>query len=115
MAASAQVEAKAQVISVVESGDFIDVQLKVAVTNSGSSVASNVTVRFEDGLEVGLGDIAAKQSAVSATQSASIDVTLRPTHHVPVPVSVQFVVNGESVQVSQTLVVDRPNPPAPVQ
>lgn len=113
--ASAQVEAKAQVLSVVEDGSFIDVQLKVNVTNTGDSLASNVTVRFEDGLEVGLGDIAAGQSALSATQSESIDVSLKPTHHVPVPVSVSYVVDGQSVQVSQNLVVDRPAPQDPVQ
>jgi hypothetical protein len=114
-AASAQVDAKAQVLSVVESGDFIDVQLKVTVTNGGSSVASNVLVGFEDGFQLSLGDVAAGQTAVSATHSESIDISTRPTHHVPVRVRVQFVVDGEAVELSQTLVVDRPAPPDPVQ
>ena len=115
LVASAQVQANAQVISVVESGNFIDVQLKVSVTNAGDSLASNVVVRFEDGLQISLGDVAAGNSAVSATQTESVDVSTKPTHHVPVPVSVTFVVDGQSVEVSQTLVVDRTAAPAPVQ
>jgi protein-disulfide isomerase len=114
-ASAQQVQAKAQVISVVESGDFIDVQLKVIVTNSDGSVASNVLVRFEDGLQVSLGDVAPGQSAVSATQTESFDISLRPTHHVPVPVKVTFMLNDESVELSQMLVVDRPAPQDPVQ
>ena len=114
-ASAQQVQANAQVISVVESGDFIDVQLKVSVTNSGSSVASNVLVQFEDGLQVSLGDVAPGQSAVSATQTASIDISVKSTHHVPVPVSVTFTVDGQSVEQSQMLVVDRPAPQDPVQ
>jgi hypothetical protein len=111
-AAAQQVEAKAKVIKVVESGAFIDVQFTVTVSNRDSAVASNVFVIFKDGLQVGLGDVAPGTSAVSATQSESIDVASMPTRHVPVPVTVKFVFKGQNVEQSQTLVVDRPAPPA---
>lgn len=115
VAAAQQVEAGAQVVQVVESGAFIDVQLKVSVTNKESSVAQNVFVIFPDGLQVSLGDVAPGKSAVSATQTQSIDISSRPTHHVPVPVTVKFTFNGQNVELAQTLVVDRPAPSDPVQ
>ena len=114
-AAAQQVQASAQVLNVVENGAFIDVQLRVAVANGESAVASNVVVAFEDGLQVSLGDVAAGQSAVSTVQTESIDISTKPTHNVPVPVSVKFVLNGQSVESAQTLLVKRPTAPDPVQ
>ena len=70
-AASAQpVSAKAEVLSVSEGGDFIDVQLKVSVTNSDSSVASNVFVLFEDGLQIGLGDVSKAEACTLDHENA---------------------------------------------
>ncbi len=114
-AAAQQVKARAEVLKVVENGAFIDVQLRVSVANGESAVASNVVVAFQDGLQVALGDIAARQSAVSAVQTESIDVSAQPTRNVPVPVTVKFVLNGRSVELAQTLFVRRPVAPEPVR
>ena len=115
-AASAQpVSAKAEVLSVSEGGDFIDVQLKVSVTNSDSSVASNVFVLFEDGLQIGLGDVAPGGSEVSQTQTQIINVSERPTHNLAVPVTLNYRLNGQDVEQKDTLYVRRPTAPGPVQ
>ena len=114
-ASAQQVQAKAQVVSVVESGAFIDVQLKVSVTNNGSAVAANVFVLFEDGLQIALGDVAPSQSAVSSTQRESLDISAHPTRNVAVPVTVKLSFNGENVELKQTLYVHRPAAPEPVQ
>lgn len=115
-AASAQnLSAKAEVVSVTEGGDFIDVQLKVSVTNSDSSVASNVFVFFEDGLNVGLGDVAARRSAVSQTQTRTIDVARHPSRNLALPVTVKYRLRGRDVEQKDTLYVRRPTAPGPVQ
>jgi len=115
-AASAQsLSAKAEVVSVTEGGDFIDVQLKVSVTNSGSSVASNVFVLFEDGLQIGLGDVAPGRSRVSQTQKQTINVSDRPTHNLAVPVTLSYRFKGQDVEQKDTLYVRRPTAPGPVQ
>jgi hypothetical protein len=114
-ASAQQVEAKAEVISVVESGSFIDVQLRVSVTNGESSVASNVFVFFEDGLQIGLGDVAPRESAVSQTEKQSIDTSARPTQNYPLPVTVKFTFDGKDVEQKQTLYVRRPAAQGSVQ
>jgi hypothetical protein len=115
-AASAQnLSAKAEVVSVTEGGDFIDVQLKVSVTNGDSSVASNVFVLFEDGLQVGLGDLAPGGSEVSQTHKQTINVTERPTHHLAVPVTLSYRFKGQDVEQKDTLFVRRPTAPGGVQ
>jgi len=108
-AASAQnLSAKDEVVSVTEGGDFVEVELKVAVTNSASSVASNVFVLFEDGLQIGLGDVAAGGSQVSQTQKQTINVSQRPTHNVAVPVTLSYRFKGQDVEQKDTLYVRRP-------
>ena len=110
-AASAQnLSAKAEVVSVSEGGDFIDVELKVSVTNSASSVASNVIVLFEDGLQVGVGDVAAGGSEVSQTQHQTINVSERPSHNLPVHVTLKYTFNGQDVEQKDTLYVRRSTP-----
>jgi hypothetical protein len=115
-AASAQnLSAKAEVVSVTEGGDFIDVQLKVSVTNSDSSVASNVFVMFEDGLQVGLGDVEPGGSQVSQTQTQTLKVSDRPTHNLAVPVTLNYRFKGRDVEQRDTLFVRRPTAPGGVQ
>ena len=115
-AASAQrVSAKAQVLSVSGSGDFIDVQLKVWVGNSDSSVASNVFVFFADGLQVGLGDVAPGGSAISQTQRTTINVSRNPSHNLALPVTLNYRFKGRDVEQKDTLYVRRPTAPGPVK
>lgn len=115
-AASAQnLSAKAEVVSVTEGGDFVEVQLKVSVTNSNSSVASNVFVLFEDGLQIGLGDVAPGGSEVSQTQQQTINISERPTHNLAVPVTLSYRFNGQDVEQKATLYVRRPTAPGGVQ
>ena len=104
--ASAQlVEATAQTIQVVESGAFVDVQFSITVTNGESSVASNVLVEFEDGLQVSVGDVSAGGSAVSAPETRTIDTSAMPTRNVPIPVTLRFALDGVNVELARTLVV----------
>lgn len=115
-AASAQnLSAKAEVISVTEGGDFIEVQLKVSVTNSDSSVASNVFVLFEDGMQIGLGDVAPGGSAVSQTQKQTINVSEHPTRNLAVPVTLSYRFKGQDVEQKAALYVRRAAAPGGVQ
>jgi hypothetical protein len=114
-ASAQQVSAKAQVLSVTEGGDFIDVQLKVSVTNSNSSVASNVWVFFEDGLQVGLGDVASGGSAVSQTQRTTINVASHATRNLSLPVTLKYRFRGRDVEQKGMLYVRRPTASGPVQ
>lgn len=114
-ASAQQVSAEAQVLSVAESGDFVDVQLKVSVTNSDSSVASNVFVFFEDGLQIGLGDVAPGGSAVSQTQTQTINVSQHPSRNLAVPVTLNYRFKGRDVEQKATLYVRRQTAPGPVQ
>ena len=114
-ASAQQVAAKAQVLSVTEGGDFVDVQLKVSVTNSDSSVATNVFVIFEDGLHVGLGDVAPSGSKVSLTQRQTINVSQHPSRNLTLPVKLTYRFKGKDVEQKATLYVRRPAAPGPVQ
>jgi hypothetical protein len=114
-ASAQQVSAQAEVLSVTEAGDFIDVQLKVSVTNSDSADASNVFVFFEDGLNVGLGDVAPSASAVSQTQTRTIDTSQHPSRNLALPVTLKYRFNGRDVEQKGTLYVRRPTAPGGVQ
>ena len=114
-ASAQQVEAKAQVLSVTEGGDFVDVQLKVWVGNSESSVASNVFVFFEDGQQIGLGDVAPGGSAVSQTQKTTINVAQHPSKNLALPVTLSYRFKGRDVQQKATLYVRRTTASGPVQ
>jgi len=110
IASAQQVDATAQTIQAVESGAFADVQFRITVTNGESSVASNVSVVFADGLQVNLGDVGAGGSAVSAPETRVIDVSAEPSRNVPVPVTVKFTLDGVNVELDQTLVIFRGAP-----
>ena len=114
-ASAQQIAAKAQVVSVAESGDFVDVQLKVAVTNDDSSVATNVFVVFPDGLQVGLGDVAPGQSAVSETEHETISIAGDPSRNLAIPVTLKFRINDRDVEKADTLYVRRAAAPGQVQ
>ena len=114
-ASAQQVEAKAQVLSVTEGGDFVDVQLKVWVGNSEPSVASNVFVAFEDGLQVGLGDVAPGGSAVSQTQRQTINVVQQRSRNLALPVTLKYRFKGRDVEQKATLYVRRATASGPVQ
>ena len=114
-ASAQQLSAKAQVLSVAEGGDFIDVQLKVAVLNSNSSVASNVFVFFGDGLQVGLGDVAPGATALSQTQRQTINVVQHRSRNLALPVTLKYRFNGRDVEQKATLYVRRPTASGPVQ
>jgi hypothetical protein len=114
-ASAQQLLARAEVLSVTEGGDFIDVQLKVSVTNSDSSVASNVFVFFEDGLQVGLGDVAAGGSAISQTQKQTINVSKNPSKNLSLPVTLKYRFRGRDVEQKERLFVRRTTTQGPVQ
>jgi len=79
------------------------VEFRVTVTNGESSVASNVNVVFEDGVQLGVGDVAAGGSAVSAPEKRIVDVSSRNT---PLPVTLQFILDGVNVELATNLVVN---------
>ena len=115
-ASAQQVSAKAEVLGVTEGGDFIDVQLTVSVTNSDSAAAaSDVFVFFEDGLNVGLGDVAPSASAVSQTQTRTIDISQHPSRNLALPVTLKYRFKGRDVEQKETLYVRRPTAPGGVQ
>jgi hypothetical protein len=109
-ASAQQVRATAETIEMVESGEYVDVQFRIVVRNEEPSVASNVHVIFEDGVQVNVGDVAPDVSATSAPERRIVDTSATPTRHIPVPVTVRFSLDGVDVESMQTLVVDRPTP-----
>jgi len=106
-ASAQQIATKAQVLSVVQNGDFVDVQLKVAVGNPLSSTVSNVFVIFADGLQVGLGDLAPGQTAVSQTQKQTINVAQRSSRNLSLPVTLKYRYKGQDVVEKDALYVRR--------
>ena len=106
--AAAEVEVKPRVLSATENSGFIDVQFQVAASNSDVA-AVNVWVRFADGAQISLGDMAAGATAVSGVQTMTIDSSTLPTRNVPVPVKVLYVVDGVNVESDQTLLVSLPS------
>ena len=109
-ASAQQVQAVAQGIQIQESAGLADVQFRIRVTNDESSMASNVLVVFEDGHQVGVGDVVSEGSALSAPQTRTIDLSSMPTRNFPLPVTLMFSLDGVNVELEQTLVFRLPVP-----
>jgi hypothetical protein len=108
-----QVVAEVETISVSEIGTSADVQFRVTATNGEASVAVNVKVVWEDGVETNVGDVAPGGSAASATEQRIFDTSAMPTRNFPVPVTVRFTLDGVDVALAQTLIVGLGAPAAP--
>jgi len=104
-ASAQQVEATAQTVQILGSGAIVDAQFRITVTNGESSVASNVSVVFADGIQVSVGDVEAGGSAVSEQETRTLDTSEMPTHNFPVPVTLKFTLDGANVERAQTLIV----------
>ena len=104
-AQAASVQVTAETIQVVEIDDFANVEFSLTVTNGTSVLASDVYVVFEDGVEVSVGDIAAGGSASSAPQTLTIDLLQMPTRNSPLPVTLNFTLDGVYEELPATLVV----------
>ena len=107
-AAAQEVSAVLADQQVTMTNGIADVACNVEVTNGGSAALANLWVVFENGAQVNLGDVAGGATARSERQVLTIDLSQSPTHNQPVPVTLRFQLNGESIDKAAFVVVRKP-------
>lgn len=93
--------------ALTEADGVATAKFKIQVENGDAADIANVRVSIGD-IEIAVGDVAAGATAVSSAQKFLFDAaTLLPTKHVPVPVTIKYVVDGVETSVAGSLILNR--------
>lgn len=93
--------------ALTETDGVATAKFKIQVENGDAADIANVRVSIGD-IEIAVGDVAAGATAVSSAQKFLFDAaTLLPTKHVPVPVTIKYVVDGVETSVAGSLILNR--------
>lgn len=95
----------AETTAAAEAGGITDTDFNLSVTNESASAVSDLSVTFDGGGVVFVGDLAAGGSSAGVPVSMSLDTTAMPTEHFPVIVTVSYIQAAAVVEEETAFIV----------